>query len=193
VGIPGFETAAKASAAAAPAPSFKQLGELPGNTVKAAEEDANEAKKNVFGWAEGLGKLLSNLLEGSFWVRVFKFIAGGVLLILALVFFAKAATGGGGETAPGLSTTRQVGSALASPAKAAGSIAGKAASGQGRRARRRQSTVSPARRKAVEEGRAREAKREPEKGKSGKPLSGGALKARERSSLAKRAAILAAE
>ncbi len=132
-GIPGFDEAAKESAANAPAPSFEQLGKLPENVANTAEQDANEIKKHVFGWAEALGKLLSNLLEASFWMRVLKFILGGGLIVIALVMFVAATSGGtGGKATPVTSATQ----AIKGPAGLAGKAARRGATAQRRRATR---------------------------------------------------------
>lgn len=156
------------------------------SATESAEHDASKVAKavgSVAGWAESLGSLLSKLLEPGFWLRVLKFALGAVLIIVALLLFSRAAGSAGGETASGVAGSQKVGAALADPAGAALlATAGKQ--------RRRQSTVSPGRRAAVEAGRSREAKREPERDKRGRELSGPALQARERRRVRERGELL---
>jgi hypothetical protein len=44
---------------------------------------------NPIAWAEGLGKLLGNLNEPHFWLRVLELVAGGVLILVGLYMLAQ--------------------------------------------------------------------------------------------------------
>jgi hypothetical protein len=138
----GLEAAANAATAPAGEASA-EAGEAVKSGVEKGGAAVNKAIKSVTGWTSALGEILSKLLEGSFWLRILKFVLGGVLIIVAILLFARGA--GAGVTTPVTGVTQ-----------AAGNIA----TGQAQRQRQRTSEVSPARRRAVAAGRAREAARD---------------------------------
>ena len=146
---------------------------------------AGEQKEKDKSWEERIGEVFGKLTEGAFWTRVLKFILGGTLIIIGIVFFAKAAgSAEGGGTAPGVTTTQKAGNVIANPARSAAGLVAT-------RNTRNRTQVSSGTRRRVAEGRDREAARKPETDKRGKPLAGGAATARERRRVAERARILA--
>jgi len=124
---------------------------------------------NPLSWTEAIAKVFSKLTEGSFWVRVLKFILGAGLIVVAIFFFARAA-GLGAET-PVTAATQQASRAIAGGAHD------------------RQTRVSTGTRQRVQAAaRADEQRDRTPRGKSGKPLTGAALTnpARQRATVRRR-------
>lgn len=130
---------------------------------KAGEDLANAAKTKVnlpnpLSWTEAIAKVFSKLAEGSFWIRVLKFVLGVGLLVVALVFFAKAA-----------------GLGVPNPVTAATQEASQAVTGAAQANQQRQ-TASPATAKRVQAAAKADNERDhTPRGKTGKPLAGAAL------------------
>jgi hypothetical protein len=151
----------------------REGGEKAGEDLeKVAKAEVN--LPNPLSWTEAIANVFSKLAEGSFWVRVLKFVMGAGLLVIAIVLFARSA-GLGAEN----------------PVTAATQEASQAVTGRARANQQRQTNVSDSTRKRVQEGVNRETRRDhTERGKSGKPLSGGALTQRQRARIRQRDATL---
>jgi hypothetical protein len=148
-------------------------------TGQETAEDAEKVKASIhipnpLSWTTAIANVFTKLAEGSFWMRVLKFVLGTGLLIIALVFFARAA----GLGAP-------------DPAAEATQAASQAIVGHAKSNRQRQGNVSDSTRRKVQKGVSRETERDyTERSKTGKPLSGGALTQRQRAQVRRRDAAL---
>lgn len=84
---------------------------------KAGEAVTNAAKSKVnlpnpLSWEEAIGNVFSKLGEGSFWLRILKFVMGAGMIVIALVFFAKAAGVSGGSVNPVVRATQKASRSL---------------------------------------------------------------------------------
>jgi len=145
----------------------EKAGEKLGEAEKAEVKLPEVKLPNPLSWTEAIAKVFSKLTEGSFWVRVLKFILGAGLIVVAIFFFARAA-GLGAET-PVTAATQEASRAIAGGAH------------------NRQTRVSTGTRQRVQQGVERETQRDDtERSKTGKPLAGGALTARQKARVRQR-------
>lgn len=149
---------------------------------EAAGEKLSEVAKakvnlpNPLSWTEAIAKVFSKLAEGSFWVRVLKFVLGAGMLVIAVFFFARAA-----------------GLGVPNPVTAATQEASQAVTGASTAQRQRTTGVSDQTRKRVQAAAGADAERDhTPRSRSGKPLAGAALAnpARQRARVRERDAAL---